>query len=81
VAPTGFASLSVGHGGATAARISILASCVPVPAGGFDRRVFGAPRYDGIIGSHAESAVIAIFGLAPMKLKLINPNLPLIWPV
>ena len=54
------------------------ASCVPAPAGSFVRRVARTPHYDGVIRGHDEPAVIAICGIAPVRLKLIDPTQPLV---
>ena len=51
-------------------------STVPVPAGGFVRRVAGTPHYDGVRSSGTQPAVIALFGTAPVHLKLIDPSKP-----
>ena len=50
--------------------------CVAVPAGGFVRRVSRTPHYDGVKKDTKEPAVIAIFGMAPVELKLVDPNKP-----
>ena len=50
--------------------------CVPVPAGGFVRRVARTPHYDGVKKSAMEPVVIAIFGTAPVELKLVDPTKP-----
>ena len=52
------------------------ASCVPVPAGSFVRRVAGTPHYDGVIRNHAEPAIIAICGMGPVGYKLVDPSKP-----
>jgi len=52
------------------------ASCVPVPAGSFVRRVAGTPHYDGVIRGHPEPAIIAICGIGPVNYRLIDPSLP-----
>jgi hypothetical protein len=49
---------------------------VPVPAGGFVRRVAHTPHYDGVRQGVAEPAVIGIFGIAPVELKLVDPSQP-----
>ena len=49
---------------------------VPVPAGGFVRRVADTPHYDGVRKGAAEPAVIGIFGMAPIELKLLDPSKP-----
>ena len=50
--------------------------CVAVPAGGFVRRVARTPHYDGVKKDAREPALIAIFGMAPVELKLVDPNKP-----
>jgi hypothetical protein len=52
------------------------ASCVPVAAGSFVRRVAGTPHYDGVIRDHAEPAIIAICGMGPVGYKLLDPSKP-----
>ena len=52
------------------------ASCVPVPAGSFVRRVAGTPHYDGVIRGHPEPAVIAICGMGPVNYRAIDPSQP-----
>jgi hypothetical protein len=49
---------------------------VPVPAGGFVRRVAHTPHYDGVKKGGKEPAVIGIFGQAPIEFKLIDPSKP-----
>jgi hypothetical protein len=49
---------------------------VPVPAGGFVRRVAGTPHYDGVKRGAMQPAVIALFGMAPVQLKLVDPEKP-----
>jgi hypothetical protein len=49
---------------------------VPVPAGGFVRRVAHTPHYDGVKKGGKEPAVIGIFGQAPIEFKLIDPTKP-----
>jgi hypothetical protein len=49
---------------------------VPVPAGGFVRRVAGTPHYDGVKRNARQPAVIALFGTAPVQLKLVDPGKP-----
>jgi hypothetical protein len=51
-------------------------STVPVPAGGFVRRVAGTPHYDGVKRDAMQPAVIALFGMAPVQLKLVDPGKP-----
>jgi hypothetical protein len=50
--------------------------CVPVPAGGFVRRVARTPHFDGVMKDAREPVVIAIFGMAPVDLKLVDPAEP-----
>ena len=45
---------------------------VPVPAGGFVRRVANTPHYDGVRKDGKEPAVIGIFGYGPVEFKLID---------
>ncbi|HKM69989.1 MAG TPA: cupin domain-containing protein [Stellaceae bacterium] len=52
------------------------ANAVPVPAGGFVRRAARTPHYDGVLASAKEPAVIALFGLGPVDLKLVDPSKP-----
>jgi hypothetical protein len=49
---------------------------VPVPAGGFVRRVAHTPHYDGVKKGAEEPVVIGIFGMAPVELKLVDPSKP-----
>jgi hypothetical protein len=49
---------------------------VPVPAGGFVRRVARTPHYDGVKKGEAAPAVIGIFGLAPIDFNLVDPSKP-----
>ncbi len=49
---------------------------VPVPAGGFVRRVAHTPHFDGVKAGAKEPAVIGIFGIAPVDLKLVDPSKP-----
>jgi hypothetical protein len=49
---------------------------VPVPAGGFVRRVARTPHYDGVKKGEAAPAVIGIFGQAPIDFKLVDPSKP-----
>jgi hypothetical protein len=51
-------------------------NCVPTPPGSFIRRVAGIAHYDGVIASGAEPAVIAICGMAPIDVKLVDPGQP-----
>ena len=49
---------------------------VPVTAGGFVRRVAHTPHYDGVKRDAKEPAVIALFGMAPVDLTLVEPGKP-----
>jgi hypothetical protein len=49
---------------------------VPVPAGGFVRRVAHTPHYDGVKKDAKEPVTIGIFGLAPVDLELVDPSRP-----
>jgi hypothetical protein len=49
---------------------------VPVPAGGFVRRVANTPHYDGVKKDAKEPAIIGIFGMAPVHFKLVDPTKP-----
>jgi hypothetical protein len=49
---------------------------VPVPAGGFVRRVAHTPHYDGVKPSAKEPAVIGIFGIAPVHFELVDASKP-----
>jgi hypothetical protein len=49
---------------------------VPVRAGGFVRRVARTPHYDGVKRDAKEPAVIALFGIAPVDLTLVDPGKP-----
>ncbi|MBV8402453.1 MAG: cupin domain-containing protein [Acetobacteraceae bacterium] len=51
---------------------------VPAPAGSFVRRVAHTPHYDGVRIGGAEPAVIAICGIAPVSLQLIETDKPLV---
>ena len=52
------------------------AATVPVPAGGFVRRVAHTPHYDGVKTGEKEPAVIGIIGQAPIEFKLVDPSKP-----
>jgi hypothetical protein len=51
-------------------------NAVPVPAGGFVRRVARTPHYDGVLKGANEPAVIALFGIAPVAFELVDPTKP-----
>jgi hypothetical protein len=49
---------------------------VPVPAGGFIRRVAKTPHFDGVQKEATEPAVIAIFGIGPIKFHMTEEGKP-----
>jgi hypothetical protein len=49
---------------------------VPTTVGSYVRRVAGTSHYDGVIAGGIEPAVIAIFGIAPVHVKLVDPQQP-----
>ena len=49
---------------------------VPVPAGGFVRRIARTPHYDGVKKGAKEPAVIGLFGIAPVQFELVDPAKP-----
>jgi hypothetical protein len=49
---------------------------VPVPAGGFVRRVARTPHYDGVAKQATEPAVIAISGMGPIKFHMTEEGKP-----
>jgi hypothetical protein len=52
------------------------ANAIPVPVGGFVRRIARTPHYDGVMANAKEPAVIALFGIAPVDLNLVDPTKP-----
>jgi hypothetical protein len=52
------------------------ANTVPVPAGGFVHRVARTPHYDGVKPGESQPAVIALFGIGPVDLQLVDPSKP-----
>jgi hypothetical protein len=52
------------------------ANTIPVPAGGFVKRAARTPHYDGVKADAKEPAVIALFGTAPVNLRLVDPTKP-----
>ena len=52
------------------------ANAVAVSAGGFVRRLARTPHYDGVKRGAKEPAVIALFGIAPVKFELSDPGKP-----
>jgi len=51
-------------------------NAVPVPAGGFIRRVARTPHYDGVVKEASEPAVIAICGVGPIKFHKVDESKP-----
>jgi hypothetical protein len=51
-------------------------NAVAVSAGGFVWRVAHTPHYDGVKREGREPAVIALFGIAPVKFELVDPSRP-----
>src|SRR6195256_313900 len=51
-------------------------STVPVPAGGFVRRIARTPHYDGVKKNANEPAIIGLFGIAPVQFELVDPGKP-----
>ena len=49
---------------------------VPVGPGGYVKRTARTPHYDGVRRGQHAPAVIAIFGLGPMDMKLVDPTKP-----
>ncbi len=52
------------------------ASCVPVTAGSFVRRVAHTPHYDGVAAGQPAPAIIAICGMGPVEYKQVDPSQP-----
>jgi hypothetical protein len=51
-------------------------NAVSVTAGGFVKRIARTPHYDGVMTEANEPAVIALFGIAPVQLELVDPGKP-----
>jgi hypothetical protein len=51
-------------------------SAVPVGPGGYVKRTARTPHYDGVPSRQHEPAVIAIFGLGPVDMQLVDPTAP-----
>jgi len=49
---------------------------VPVGPGGYVQRTARTPHYDGVPPSQTDPAVIAIFGLGPVDMQLVDPTKP-----
>jgi hypothetical protein len=52
------------------------AEATPVPAGGYVLRHAHTAHYDGVPAHVKEPAVIALFGIAPVNLQLVDPSQP-----
>jgi hypothetical protein len=48
----------------------------PVEPGGYVKRVARTPHYDGVLPGHPDPAVIAIFGIGPVDMRLVDPTKP-----
>ena len=51
-------------------------SAVPVPAGGFVKRLARTFHYDGVPRGIKEAVVVAVFGVGPVNIELADPRLP-----
>jgi hypothetical protein len=49
---------------------------VPVGPGGYVKRTARTPHYDGVLDGHDDPAVIAIFGLGPVDIQLVDAAAP-----
>lgn len=49
---------------------------VPVGPGGFVKRTARTPHYDGVPANHTDPAVIAVFGMGPVDMQLVDPAQP-----
>jgi hypothetical protein len=49
---------------------------VPVRPGGYVKRTARTPHYDGVPADQPDPAVIAIFGLGPVDVQLVDPSQP-----
>ena len=52
------------------------ADTVPVPAGSFVRRVARTPHFDGVKAGEPGPATIALFGIGPVDMRLVDPTRP-----
>ena len=52
------------------------ASTVAVPAGSFVHRLAHTPHYDGVRAGEREPAVIALFGIGPIDIRMVDPSKP-----
>ena len=48
----------------------------PVGPGGYVKRTARTPHYDGVPANQSDPAVIAIFGLGPVDVQLVDPTQP-----
>jgi hypothetical protein len=48
----------------------------PVGPGGYVKRTARTPHYDGVPAGQPDPAVIAIFGLGPVDVQLVDPSQP-----
>ena len=51
-------------------------NAVPVRAGGFVKRTARTFHYDGVPSGGAEPAVVAVFGVGPVDIRLAEPGKP-----
>ncbi|EFV12085.1 hypothetical protein [Segniliparus rugosus] len=51
-------------------------NAVPVRAGGFVKRTARTYHYDGVPSSSSEPAVVAVFGVGPVDIRLAEPDKP-----
>jgi hypothetical protein len=49
---------------------------VPVGPGGYVKRTARTPHYDGVPANQPDPAVIAIFGMGPVDVHLVDPGQP-----
>ena len=49
---------------------------IPVGPGGYVKRTARTPHYDGVPHGQSDPAVIAIFGLGPVDIRLVDPSTP-----
>jgi hypothetical protein len=52
------------------------ADAAPVGPGGYVKRTARTPHYDGVPHGQTDAAVIAIFGLGPVDIQLVDPTKP-----
>lgn len=48
----------------------------PVGPGGYVKRAARTPHYDGVPTSQPDPAVIAVFGMGPVDMRLVDPGQP-----